>query len=184
MKRKYTSDEAVIQGIICSDDRALAYLYQEYSGMVNHLIITNSGTKNDAEDIFQDTIIILYEKVKSEVFVLKSSLKTYIYSVSRNLWLYKLRQKARDNKLTESFMIVEEEEVDTDFFYEENNKQEKMTEYFCLLGASCKRILLLFYYEKLSTNDIAQKMNLAGSDYVKTQKYRCLQKLKSFYLKK
>lgn len=184
MKRKFTSDESVIQGILCSDERALAHLYHEYADMVNHLIITNSGTKDDADDIFQDTIIVIYEKIKSGTFVLNSSLKTFIYSVSRNLWLYKLRQKSRDSKLEDSFMVVAVEELDVDDFYEENTNQDKMVNYIKLLGESCKKILLLFYYEKLSTRDIAVKLQLAGSDYVKTQKYRCLQKLKSLYLKK
>jgi RNA polymerase sigma factor (sigma-70 family) len=184
VKIKYTSDESLIQGILCSDERALTYLYKEYAEMVNHLILSNSGSKDDADDIFQDTIIILYEKIKSGAFVLRSSLKAYIYSVSRNLWLYKLRQMSRDSKLNESFMIIPDDNINADSFYEENEKQNKITEYIRLLGESCKKILLLFYYEKLSTKEIAIKMNLAGSDYVKTQKYRCLQKLKSLYLKK
>lgn len=184
MKRKYTSDELVIQGISCSDDRALEYLYKEYAKMVSNLIVTNSGSTDDANDVFQDTIIILYEKIKSGSFVLNSSLKTFIYSVSRNLWLYRLRQKTKDVKLNDSFMTVITDDTDVDVFCEENNKQDKMIEYIKLLGESCKKILLLFYYEKLSTKIIAEKMNLAGSDYVKTQKYRCLQKLKSLYIKK
>jgi len=82
-------------------------------------------------------------------------------------------------------MVIQEQEiVEVEYFYEEDNDQKKMAEYFRLLGESCKRILMLFYYDKLSTKDIAVKMDLAGSDYVKTQKYRCLQKLKSLYLQK
>ena len=184
MKRKFTSDESVIQGILCSDERALSHLYHEYAAMVSHLVITNSGSKDDADDIFQDTIIVIYEKIKSGTFVLNCSLKTYIYSVSRNLWLYKLRQTARDSKLEESFMVAPVDDMDVDNFYEENNKHDKITAYIKHLGESCKKILLLFYYEKLSTKDIAVKLQLAGGDYVKTQKYRCLQKLKSLYLKK
>jgi len=184
VKRKYTSDELVIQGISCSDDRALEYLYKEYAKMVNNLIVTNSGSPDDADDIFQDTIIILYEKIKSGSFILNSSLKTFIYSVSRNLWLYRLRQKTKDVKLNDSFMTVIADDTDVDLFYEEKNSNDKMLDYIKLLGESCKKILLLFYYEKLSTKEIAARMKLAGSDYVKTQKYRCLQKLKSLYIKK
>lgn len=184
MKRKYTSDESIIQGILCSDDRALGYLYKEYFEMVANIVLTNSGSKDDADDIFQDTVIVLYEKIKSGTFVLTSSLKTYLYSVSKNLWLYRLRQIVRDSKLNESFLAVPAEDFNVDYYYEENNRQDKMTEYIQLLGDSCKKILLMFYYEKLSTKAIAAKLELAGSDYVKTQKYRCLQKLKSLYLQK
>lgn len=158
MKGKFTSDESVIQGILCSEDRALAHLYHEYADMVTHLIITNSGSEDDADDIFQDTIIVIYEKIKSGGFKLYSSLKTFIYSVSRNLWLYKLRQKARDSRLNESFMAIPIEDIDVDHFYEEDNNHNKVTEYIKLLGESCKKILLMYYYEKLSTKDIAAKM--------------------------
>jgi len=178
---KYKSDESIINGILSSDDKAFAQLYKNYADMVNNFIISNSGSKDDASDIFQDTVIILYEKVKSGTFVLTSSLKTFIYSVSRNLWLYRLRQMSRNTKLNETQICIPEEDTSIDFFYEENIKNDKIIECINLLGESCKKILLLFYYEKLSTKDIASKLNFAGSDYVKTQKYRCLQKLKSLF---
>jgi RNA polymerase sigma factor (sigma-70 family) len=183
VKRIFTSDESIIRGIQCSDDRALAQLYKEYADMVGNLVRTNSGTGDDADDIFQDAIIILYEKIKSGKFVLSSSLKTFIYSISRNLWLYRLRQMKKNIEINESLIVLPEDETGTDNFYEEGGQQYDMMSCIRLLGESCRKILLMFYYDKLSTKEIAVKLNLAGSDYVKTQKYRCLQKLKSFYQK-
>lgn len=184
MKRKYSTDELVIQGILYSDDKALTFLYKEYSGMIENMVITNNGTKEDARDIFQDTIIIFYEKIKSGTLSLTCSIKTYLFSISRNLWLYRLRKTGRDNSLNESFLVAEQEEIHVDYYYDGESNCENMVDFIHLLGDSCKKILMFFYYEKLSTRDIAAKMNLAGSDYVKTQKYRCLQKLKSIYLNK
>jgi RNA polymerase sigma factor (sigma-70 family) len=183
VKRIYTSDESIIQGILRSDDRALEQLYSEHSEMVRNLILTNSGSEDDAKDVFQDTIIILFEKIRSGKFTLSSSIKTYIYSVSRNLWLYRLRQTKKNSNLNDSMMTVVTDETNIESFCEETHDKGKMTRFINLLGESCKKILMLFYYERLSTKDIALKLHLAGSDYVKTQKYRCLQKLKSLYLK-
>ena len=63
--------------------------------MVQAFILNNNGTYDDARDIFQEAMITLYEKAKSESFVLTSQIKTYIYSVCKRLWLKRLQQMGR-----------------------------------------------------------------------------------------
>src|SRR6516225_9821011 len=63
--------------------------------MVQSLILNNNGNREDAKDIFQEAIIVLYEKSKSDSFQLSCLIKTYVYSVSRRLWLKRLMQMQR-----------------------------------------------------------------------------------------
>ena len=63
--------------------------------MVQILVINNNGSADEAKDIFQEAIIVLYEKVRSGVFELNCQIKTYVYSVSERLWLKRLQQLNR-----------------------------------------------------------------------------------------
>ena len=78
---------------------------QENYNMVQSLIINNSGSTDDAKDIFQEAMIVLYEKVRSGTFELNCLIKTYVYSVSRRLWLKRLQQMNRYVPAVENLRI-------------------------------------------------------------------------------
>ena len=89
------TDNEVILGILNHSENVLKRLYLAYFPMVLQLIINNNGNEDDAKDIYQEAIIVLYNKVKGGDFELSSKLKTYIYSVCRRLWLKRLSQMNR-----------------------------------------------------------------------------------------
>ena len=180
----YNTDESIINGIRESDDKALEYLYKEHYYMIRQLVVMNSGSQPDAEDILQDGIIVLYEKIKEGDFKLTCSIKTYLYAVCKNLWLKCLEKKKNfipfKDYHNETISIEEdlfEEEIQTD-------NQNILAELLNKISEACKEIIVSFYYEKLSMSDIARKLGFANADYAKTQKYRCLQKLKEMINKK
>ncbi len=94
-KALYFSDEAIIHGIVNDDEEALAYLYRIHFPMILNFILTNSGTQDEAKDIYQESIIVFYEKIKAGSLELNCQIKTYLYSVCRRLWLKKLAEKSR-----------------------------------------------------------------------------------------
>ena len=89
------ADSEVVLGILNNSDVILKRVYIAYFPMILKLIINNSGTPDDAKDIYQEAIIVLYNKIKSGDFELTSKLKTFIYSVCRRLWLKRLSQMNR-----------------------------------------------------------------------------------------
>jgi len=86
------NENALLEGLAQNDRLAIETLYRQHYKMVQALIINNQGTIDDARDIFQETMIVLYEKAKSGNFELNCQIKTYVYSVSRRLWLKRLQQ--------------------------------------------------------------------------------------------
>ena len=90
-----SNEKALLQGLARSDKKAIEIIYRENYNMVQSLIINNSGSTDDAKDIFQEAMIVLYEKVRSGTFELNCLIKTYVYSVSRRLWLKRLQQMNR-----------------------------------------------------------------------------------------
>lgn len=156
--------------------RGIKAVYSSFPS-IRKMVITNSGTKEDAEDLFQEVLLVLIEKTKEENFELKSSLNTFLYAVARNLWLKALRK--RGNKasleLDENLAGVE---LDLGIDEEKQTWAETALEQ---LGEKCRQLLLLFYYHRLSFESIAKKLDFKNDKVAKNQKYRCLEKAKENY---
>lgn len=171
----YLNDKSMINAIKNGDRNALAYLYKTYFTMVKHFIIQNSGSDDEAEDLYQEGVLTVYENIVNDKFSLQSNttLKTYIYSVCRNKWLYELRKK---NKLP--VRLNESNEFITDNLLEEeteempyNNMLNKALEQ---IGNKCKEIIKDFYYNKMTMEQIAQKNNFISANVAKSSKERCM----------
>jgi RNA polymerase sigma factor (sigma-70 family) len=182
LKDSTPTDSEVILGILNNSESALKRLYIAYFPMVLQLIINNSGDEDDAKDIYQEAIIVLYNKVKAGDFELSSKLKTYIYSVCRRLWLKRLGQINRyggDIKDFQEHFPVNDDEFD------QHNERDiqfgKMESALNLLGEPCKTIMEEFYIHNRSMQDICERFGYTNADNAKTQKYKCLQRLKKLF---
>lgn len=172
----FNSDAEIVDGIKRSDDRALSILYKKHYKMVRYFVTRNSGREEDAEDVFQTGVIVLYEKIKAGDFNEKSSVKTYLYSICRNQWLKQLRNKPSFISIveTEHGLPIEISDAQTDLTFEQN----ALTNQLLKLDERCRKILVSYYYEQLSMDEIAHSMGYTNADNAKTQKYRCIQRLK------
>ena len=160
------------------NDRAFSYLYRDYYDLIEKVVIANSGKPADAEDIFQDALIVLFHQVKKGNFTLTSSLKTYLYSICRNLWLKKLRHLNRVVTLSDTlqqYVNIEESHFKT---LEVNEEKVMIARFLEQLGQGCREILVYFYFDRLKMAEIAQRMNLSGEQVAKNKKSGCLKKLK------
>jgi len=175
------TDSEVILGILNNSESVLKRLYIGYFPMVLQLIINNSGDGDDAKDIYQEAIIILYNKVKTGDFELSSKLKTYIYSVCRRLWLKRLSQMNRyggDIKDFQEYLAVDDE---TERQNDRDIQFNKMGDALKLLGEPCKTIIEDFYIHNRSMQEICDTFGYTNADNAKTQKYKCLQRLKKLF---
>lgn len=91
MPTRLPPDADTLQGLRQRDQAAFAILYQFYYPAVERFVRRNNGTRDDARDVFQETVLVLLDKVPRADFVLTSSLKTYVLAISSNLWLKRLR---------------------------------------------------------------------------------------------
>jgi RNA polymerase sigma factor (sigma-70 family) len=175
------TDREVVLGVLNNSEEALNKLYTGYFPMILQFILNNNGDEDDAKDVYQEGIIVLYNKIKSGDFELSSKLKTYIYSVCRRIWLKKLAQQSKKTNNISDFedVIAIEEDVEQ---HEEKDKQfDKMQEALFHLGEPCKTIIQDFYINNLSMQEICEKFGYTNTDNAKTQKYKCLQRLKKLF---
>lgn len=171
------SVEEIIEGIKARDNCVLQWVYKNYYPSIHHFIITNSGSPDDAKDIFQESIIVIFRKIKDQKhFLLNSSFKTFIYSIARNLWLKNLRaQKMEGQKIKDqqSFIELRDEPFKVS---NEDLKLSLYQKYFKLLPEDCQNILKLTARD-IPQKEIAQAMNFKSENYVKKRKHNCKDKL-------
>lgn len=179
---KIQADETdLLKGLASSDKKAVETIYKENYNAVQALIINNNGSSDDAKDIFQEAMIVLYEKVRSGTFELNCQIKTYIYSVSKRLWLKRLQQLNRYSSPIEGF----EATVQVDDEIEEHEKRdsefEMMERAINSLGEPCKSLLEAYYIQKQNMQVIASNFGYTNADNAKNQKYKCLMRLKKIF---
>ncbi|MFC5284727.1 RNA polymerase sigma factor [Pedobacter alpinus] len=175
------TDNEIILGILNNSSSTLKYLYKAYFPMILQLIINNNGSEHDAKDIYQESIIILHDKIKSGDFELTSKLKTFLYSVCRRLWLKKLSHKSRFSEDIKDYEDHFSVEPDLDQHEEKDQQFLLMNSALTQLGEPCKTIIEDFYIHSMSMQDICEKFGYTNADNAKTQKYKCLQRLKKLF---
>ena len=175
-----SNEKALLQGLARNDKKAVETIYKDNYNIVQALVVNNSGTSEDAKDIFQEAMVVLYEKVHSGTFELNCQIKTFVYSVSKRLWLKKLMHQNR-------FSISDghAESISVDEEIEEHEKRD--TEFTMMeramngLGEPCKSLLEAFYLQKKSMQEIASSFGYTNSENAKNQKYKCLMRLKKLF---
>jgi RNA polymerase sigma factor (sigma-70 family) len=163
------NEKEIFERICKGDEKALELLYQKYYRMMTKLVITNSGTEEEARDVYQDALIVFWQKATSGNLVLTSKMSTYIYSICQNLWRKELDRKKR--------LSNEEKDTAVHLDTDSNEREKILAKCIDQLGETCKRVLMLYYFEEMSMQDIADKLGFANTDTAKTKKYKCKKKL-------
>ncbi len=174
-------DQILLEGLAKNDKEAVEAIYRDNFNMVQSFILNNNGSIDDARDIFQEAMIILYEKSRLASFSLHCQLKTYVYSVCRRLWLKRLQQLNRFSGQVESLeeIVPVEEELEN---HEKMNTDFMMMEQaMSKIGEPCKSLLEAYYIQKKHMQEIAADFGYTNADNAKTQKYKCLMRLKKLF---
>ena len=175
------NDQSLLEGLANKDKHVIEVIYKTNYNVIQTLVLNNNGDINDAKDIFQEGMIVLYQKAISPDFKLNCLLKTYLYSVCRHLWLKKLQQKQRYSDhfdITGEIVHVEE---DMDLHEKKNADFALMENAMGRIGEPCKSLLEAYYIQKKSMQEIAEKFGYTNADNAKTQKYKCLVRLKKLF---
>ena len=160
-------------------DTAIRFLYKEYYGLLENYVVNNKGSKEDAADIIQETIIAFIEIIEQHKYRGDASIKSFLYAVARNLWLAELRKRNSSDKRNK---IFENAKDDTEQATVEHLVQREhyrlIQQLFDKLGTKCKQLLMLFYYENLSMNEVIQQMpDYQNEQVVRNKKYKCMKQL-------
>ncbi len=196
----YDEQKQLLTEFCQGNTKAFAKLYQYYYGFVENYVLKNNGTKEDAQDIFQETLIVFFEKLKQEDFYLTASLKTYIIAISKNMWLNVLRKNKKttvyslvtsntnsgnsdDNEnsfsqnLLEKHTFILSQSFDEEL---ENEKPllEKFDDYFSRLTSHCQNLLSTIVEDEKTTEEIQKEFGYTTRHNLHNQKHKCVKQLK------
>ena len=178
----YTDDEFVA-AIRYGDDRALAQLYRLHLPMISHYVLQNSGTEDEAKDVYQEGIMVFYEKVRDGSLELSCQIKTYLYAVCRRLWLKRLTEKTRFGGHLDDHEPYLETGAEADLVEAEERDRRfaTMGEALDLIGEPCRSLLEGFYLLDKSMQQLTAEFGYTNADNAKNQKYKCLVRLKKLF---
>jgi RNA polymerase sigma factor (sigma-70 family) len=159
------NDLEIVKGLKSGNEALLETLYKKHYKMMIHMILKNSGTEEEAKDIYQDSIIVFWQKVRSENFELTSKISTYLYSICFNLWRKELERKKRFSN--------EEKDGESVPTFEQNERIKIMNDCLQQMGDVCRKVLSLYYFDNYSMQEIANELGFANADTAKTKKYKC-----------
>jgi len=168
-----TSDAKILDLIRKGDEEALVTLFDSNRKPIAAYIIRNSGTTEDAQDVLQESLVILWERIRIGRFEYKAQLSTFIYATAKNLWSQRLRQKKH----------LSSAEIDPEAHQDQSpsvldslvatEQVELVRTALETIGEQCRKLLLLFHWEEQSMEEIAMRLGFANADTAKAKKYQC-----------
>lgn len=155
-------------------ERAIKVLYKEFP-KVRANIISSGGDNEIAEEIFNDSLILLIEKVSEPTFVLSSKLSTYLYGINRFMWMNEARKrhKSPESEWRDTLILTAD---DLDYNQEKENELRSLEMVLGQITERCKKLFELFYFQKNDMKMIAEKLEFSSVNSAKTQKYKCMEK--------
>lgn len=179
--KQENNESLILKGLANSDKQAVEAIYRDNYNMIQSLVINNNGSADDAKDVFQEAMIVLYEKARSGTFELNCQIKTFIYSVCRRLWLKRLQQQNRFSSPGDSMEAVVPVDDELDVHEQRNAEFEMMEIAIKHLGEPCRSLIEAYYLQKQNMQEIATRFGYTNSDNAKNQKYKCLMRLKKIF---
>ncbi|MCB9047463.1 MAG: sigma-70 family RNA polymerase sigma factor [Chitinophagales bacterium] len=184
MEKELYTEQEIVRQLALGNRLVMEQVYRDHYRFISKWIVKAGGDENDAADVCQESMIVLYEKAKGGDLELTCKLSTYLFAIARNLWYKKVQAKPKSH-----IAIDDEEEINIEGNYEDDIKahHEREMHYKQLddalqrLGEPCSSLLRSFYFKNNNMQQIASDFGYTNADNAKTQKYKCLARLKKIF---
>jgi RNA polymerase sigma factor (sigma-70 family) len=166
----------IIEGIQRRDNKVLTFIYKELFPVISSHVTNHGGTKEDAKDVFQETIIIIFRQIEEKSLDIKTGFENYLFGIARLIWLKLLRKREIHSRNINFIEEPENEYNPTEDLIDDDLELRIFRKHFLEMGEECQKIL------KLSTNDvsnntIAEMMDYKNEQVVRNIKYKCKERL-------
>ena len=176
LKIKFFPEQQFINRIKSNDRAVLGELFGRYKKLVFGYVTSHGGDIADADDMLQEAIIVLWQKVCSGNFELSSKLSTYILAIAKNKWMAEMRKRKRFEHTALSIDTADGNPTSLNGLIK-GEKVETVRKALDKINLVCKELLMLFYFEERNLQDIARILGFANPDVAKSKKYQCKKSL-------
>jgi RNA polymerase sigma factor (sigma-70 family) len=159
-------------------EETIKTIYRSHFDSLSWYVMNNSGSRQDAEDVFQEVIVAFIDLVQKDKFRGESTVKTFLYSLNRHTWLNELKRRGRALAREEKYEKEQERTApDTGHLIAAREGKAEIMRLMGELGETCRKILLLYYYENLTMKEILDATEYENEQVVRNKKYKCLKQL-------
>jgi RNA polymerase sigma factor (sigma-70 family) len=173
--KKY-DDEEILRGILKGEGRIVDFLYQEYFPKIFNYIYRNSGSLEDAKDIFQDALLMVYQKLLINDVKTAKSFQQYLFVMCKYLWYKKLDRTKSLQRILHEMSASNQDSIYLDALSEKVERKKLILDHLHLMDERCREIIQLFERGE-SLMNISEIMNIESYNYVKKIKFKCMKKL-------
>lgn len=181
----YNTEQQLLAQMATGDQKAASVIYSQHTDTVCRWVMKNGGSATDAEDVFQEAMVVLFEKSQNEDFRLNCRIGTYLFAVSKHLWYKRVQQLQKGpGSLGDAGGDDKEDwayEEDINAHHEREAHYKQLQDALEQIGEPCSSLLKAFYHGDKSMQQIAAEFGYTNPDNAKTQKYKCLARLRKLF---
>jgi len=187
VQSQINTEQQLLAALAAGDRTATEGIYKQHYHIINGWLIKNGGSSSDAADIFQESMVVLFGKAQDEDFRLTCSVGTYLFAISKHLWYKKLQKQSRGPAYLDENIGTDENDIgvayedDINVHYEREAHYEQLNAALDQIGEPCRSLLKAFYHNDKSMQEIAADFGYTNPDNAKTQKYKCLARLRKIF---
>lgn len=170
-------DQIYIDGLANNDSAIINSIYKKFVPKVIHYIKTNSGNEDQAQDVVQEVLVVLFNQAKESKLNLTCPFDAYFFLLCKRRWLNELKKSSNQGvTINDDYTSINESEEkmaeQTELF---EQKQQLFDAMFLKLGDKCQELLKLSFATK-SMEEVAEKLNVTYG-YVRKKKSLCVGQL-------
>jgi RNA polymerase sigma factor (sigma-70 family) len=166
----------IIEGIQKRDNKVLTIIYKDLFPGISSYVKKHGGSNDDAKDVFQESIIIIFRQIEEKSLDIKTGFENYLYGIARIIWLKILRNKEiRDRNIN----LLEEPEHEyqlSDDLIDDELELRIFRKHFLTLGKECQKLLTLSFND-VPNKTISEMMEYKNEKVVSNVRYKCKEKL-------
>jgi RNA polymerase sigma factor (sigma-70 family) len=187
MQSPINIEQQLLAALAAGQREATEQIYRQNFTIISGWLIKNGGSAADAADLFQEAMVVLFSKSQDEEFRLSCKIGTYLFAISKHLWYKKLQRQSKEPvPLLDNTADDGEEggiayEEDLNAHHEREAHYEQLDAALDQLGEPCRSLLKAYYHHDKSMQEIAASFGYTNPDNAKTQKYKCLTRLKKIF---
>lgn len=177
---KTLSDEELVASLRSGSriNESVKDIYRNHFDSLSWYVMNNSGSRQDAEDVFQEVVVNFIDLVQRNKFRGESTIRTFLFSLNRHIWLNELKRRGRAQAREEKYEKGQERETtDVSHLIAGREATEQLVNVVAQLGETCRKILLMFYYDNMSIKEILESLDYENEQVVRNKKYKCLKQL-------
>jgi RNA polymerase sigma factor (sigma-70 family) len=178
------TDARILDMLRQGNEEALVMLYRTNRKPVTTFVLRNSGTPDDAEDMLQEALVVLWERVRSGRFEYTAKLDTFVFATVKNIWMRRLYRKRREVPGAQAPDDIPDDTGSPLDDMISGEESRIVGEALKKLGDPCRTLLLLFYWEELPMEEIAERLGFANAETAKSKKYQCKKALQALMVER